>query len=137
MKHLKNFENIFDIFKSKPKIEEEPNYYDEYDSRVGDYFIVTDTHTDQYSDEYDEFLDYHIGIISKINRSVYYAPGKKYNNYQSKVPFIHGKFLFDSSDTPEVIDYFDRMHTFRIDVIKSSPNKEDLEAIIQAKKYNL
>jgi len=137
MKHLKNFENLFDIFKSKKKIEEEPNYYEEYEARVGDYFIVTNTHTDQYSDEFEDFLDSHIGIISKIDRSVYYTTGKKYNNYNSEIPFIHGNFLFDSNDTPDEIDYFDRMHTFRIDVIKSSPNKEDLEAIIQSKKYNL
>lgn len=128
MKYLKSFENIFDIFKSK-----KPNYYEEYESRVGDYFIVTDTHTGQYSDEYDNFLDTHIGIISKIDKSVNYSVKPIPTRYETKIPFIHGRFIFNSNDT----DYFNRIHDFRIDVIKSSPNKEDLEAILQAKKYNL
>jgi hypothetical protein len=132
MKHLKIFENIFDIFKSTQKIEE-PNYYEEYDARVGDYFIVTDTYTDQYSDDFDNFLDTHIGIIIKIDKNVNYSMKPIPARYETEIPFIYGRFIFDSNDT----DYFDRMHDFRIDIIKSSPNKEDLEVILQLKKYNL
>jgi hypothetical protein len=100
---------------------------DNDEPKVGDYFIVTIFPKDYYSEEYINFLKEHIGRIIRIDKS--------YN--VNNIAWILGKFLFTSDDSVQVKNSFNYVQSFDFKHITFSSNKEDLEAILQAKKYNL
>ena len=76
-------------------------------------------------DEYDTFIDNNIGIVYNISNLINYEVGVRYANVPNKSDIKeyfseYGYRLFQTSQ----IEYM-------------SNNKEELETILQAKKYNL
>jgi len=92
--------------------------------KEGDYFIVKNFKDSDFSEKYQNFLESHIGRISQIDGNGY-------------VMYVYGKFIFTPDDTEEIKKSFSYTHSFNILKVITSPNIEDLETIIQARKYNL
>jgi hypothetical protein len=103
-------------------------------AEIGDYVICHITENDPEQQGYtDEFLDNNIGILERIDDS-YETQGwyVKFDDVPSK------DRLWVDNELCKSFDFNTKIAAFFDDEIKYwSKSKEDLELIIQAKKYNL
>lgn len=100
------------------------------DPQEGDYVICQD---EAYSGKADLniFLAETVGYITDINRF-----GRDYNiRYDAKIP---EKLLYHFFDSVKGrLETYKQLNVVRKEIVHFSHNKEDLESMIAAKKYNL
>jgi hypothetical protein len=103
------------------------NWYKEGEPRLHDYVILK---INWYSPENNNYLNTHIGQISKIKKDTKHFDAIQYQIFFEKLPL-------DNSFLKKLLQHNKLSYVYKAQIYKSSPSKDELESILQSNKYNI